>query len=182
MKRTILVFGSIAGAIMSVLMLANMSLSDQIGFDRGLIIGYSAIVAAFLLVFFGIRSYRDNVAGGTISFGRAFLLGLGIVLIGSLCYTATWEVAYPRYFSDFGDRYTQYTLDNARKAGKSDAEILKIQEETKKMWESYKNPLVRMGYTFLEPAPVGLIIALVSAAVLRRKRRTDSMMTSAATS
>jgi hypothetical protein len=33
----------------------------------------------------------------------------------------------------------------------------------------YQNPLVNMAYTFMEPLPVGLILTLISAAILRRK-------------
>ena len=71
MKKTVWTFGLISGAIMSAMMLATIPFMDRIGFDRGAIVGYASMVAAFLLVFFGIRSYRDNVAGGTIGFGRA---------------------------------------------------------------------------------------------------------------
>jgi hypothetical protein len=37
--------------------------------------------------------------------------------------------------------------------------------------ESYKNPLVNIAYTLLEPMPVGLLVTLVTAGVLSRKRR-----------
>ena len=72
MKKTVLTFGLISGAILSAMMLATLPFLDRIGFDRGEIIGYTSMVVAFLLIFFGVRSYRDNVAGGTVGFGRAW--------------------------------------------------------------------------------------------------------------
>ncbi len=81
MKKTVLTFGLISGAVSSVLMLSTALFLDRIGFDKGVIVGYTGIVLSFLLVFFGIRSYRENVGGGQITFGRALSVGLLITLI-----------------------------------------------------------------------------------------------------
>src|SRR6266550_2743136 len=94
MKKTVWTFGLIAGGILSAMMLLTMPFIDSIGYDRGEIIGYTTMVLAFLLVFFGVRSYRDNVAGGKIGFGRAMAVGSLIVVIASVCYVATWELIY----------------------------------------------------------------------------------------
>lgn len=168
MKRTIIVFGLIAGVIMSVIMDVTVIYIGDVGFDRSMIIGYTTMVAAFLLVYFGIRSYRDNVAGGTLTFGRGFMVGMGIVMIASLCYVVSWDFVYRKYIPDFGERYTAYMMDQAKKAGKSDAELLKMRAEADKTWESYKNPLVRAAYTIVEPLPVGLVITIISAGILRK--------------
>jgi len=176
MKRTILVFGLIAGVIMSVIMDVTVIYIGDVGFDRSMIIGYTTMVAAFLLVYFGIRSYRDNVAGGTITFGRGFLVGMGIVMIASLCYVVSWDFVYRRYIPDFGERYSAYMLDQAKKAGKSDAELAQMKIESDKTWESYKNPLVRAAYTIVEPLPVGVVIALISAGILRKKRKEEPVI------
>lgn len=173
MQKTIWTFGLIAGAIMSVMMVVTMRLLPNIGFDKGEVIGYTAMVAAFLLVFFGVRSYRDNVAKGAIGFGRAFAVGVGIVAVASLCYTATWEVLYYNYLPDFGARYEQYSVDRARARGASETELAKMRLEARQFQESYKNPVYNSAVTFLEPLPVGLVFALISAGVLRRRRRRD---------
>ena len=89
MRKIVLTFGLIAGAVLSVMMLLTLPFMDRIGFDKGEIIGYTTMVLAFLMVYFGIRSYRDNVAGGSIGFGRAFLVGLLITFVASACYIAT---------------------------------------------------------------------------------------------
>ena len=71
MKKIVLTFGVISGLISAGLMLANVSFVYRIGFDKGLYIGYTIIVLSFLMVFFGIRSYRETVGGGQISFGSS---------------------------------------------------------------------------------------------------------------
>jgi hypothetical protein len=101
MKKTVLTFGLISGAILSVTMLVTLPFQDAIGFDRGAIIGYTSMVVAFLLIYFGVRSYRDNVTGGSVSFGRAFAVGALIATVASVCYVATWEVIYFKLAPDF---------------------------------------------------------------------------------
>src|SRR3954462_3709174 len=93
MKKTILTFGAISGAVSSAMMLLTLPLLDRIGFDKGAVIGYTGIVASFLLVFFGIRKYREQ-AGGTLTFARGFSVGILITLISCACYVVTWELVY----------------------------------------------------------------------------------------
>jgi len=81
MKKTVLTFGLIGGAIMAAMMFATMRFVDKIGINKGEIIGYTTMIVAFMLVFFGIRSYRENVSGGRITFGRAFAGGILITLV-----------------------------------------------------------------------------------------------------
>src|SRR5687767_15873294 len=100
LKKIVLTFGLISGAISAGLMMATMGFIDQIGFDRGVIVGYTAIVLGFLLVFFGIRSYRENVGNGYISFGRAFQVGILIALISSIIYVVTWEIVFQNWRSE----------------------------------------------------------------------------------
>ncbi len=171
MRKIVLTFGLIAGGILSAMMLITMGFQDQIGMDKGEVIGYTTMVLAFLMVYFGVRSYRDNVAGGSVSFGRAFKVGLLIVLIASACYVATWQFVYYRITPDFMEKYSAYTLEQARKGGASEAEVAAKAQEMAKFGELYKNPLVNIGFTFLEPLPVGLLFTLVTAGVLSRKRR-----------
>lgn len=174
MFRTVLIFGLIAGGIMSAMFLLALPFHDELGFDRGMIVGYASMVAAFLLVYFGVRSYRDNVAGGSISFGRALAVGVLIALIGSTVYVAMWEVIY--YNSSIGteymEKYQTYSIEKARAAGATPAELDKQLAEMKKFAESYRNPLVNAAITYLEPLPVGLLFALVSAGLLRRREPT----------
>src|SRR4029078_7139281 len=107
--------------------------------EHSLILGYAGIVAGFLLVFFGVRSYRDNVLGGRIGFGRAFTVGILIAAIGSVCYVATWEVLYYKFMPDFYSRFAQSAVDQARKNGKSEAEIAKTREMMDEMTKNAGN-------------------------------------------
>ena len=169
MKKIVLTFGLISGAVSSLLMIATVHFADKIGFDKSEFLGYTIIVLSFLLVFFGIRAYRDNVGNGQITFARAFAVGICITLISSLCYVATWEVLYYNFFPDFMDKYAAYTVDKLKASGASSAAILAQVQQMKKYKEMYDNPLLNAAMTFVEPFPVGLVITLISAAILRRK-------------
>ena len=171
MRKTVLTFGLIAGAMLSVMMLLTLPFLDRIGFDKGEIIGYTTMVLAFLMVYFGVRSYRDNVAGGTVKFGRAFVVGLMITLVASACYVATWQLIYYQVAPDFTDKYVAYAVEKAKKSGASETQIAAQKKEMREMMNLYKNPLINIGVTFLEPLPVGLLFTLVSAFALSRKRR-----------
>jgi amino acid transporter len=171
MRKIVLTFGLIAGAILSAMMLITMLFQDQIGFDKGEIIGYTTMVLAFLMVFFGVKSYRDNAAGGSVTFRRAFKVGLMITAVASVCYVATWEVIFYQLAPDFADKYAAYSVEKARRSGASEAQIAVRTQEMTKFKEMYKNPLVNIALTFLEPLPVGILFTLVTAGVLSRKRR-----------
>jgi hypothetical protein len=169
MKKTVLTFGLIAGAIMSLLMFATVPFADRIGFDKGLYIGYTTMVAGFLLVFFGIRSYRDNVGDGKISFGRAFLVGILITLIACLCYVIAWEILYQTFLPDHLDKYFNYELEKLRFSGATQQAIDKSAKEMQDFKAMYANPFIRAAFTLLEPLPVGLVITLISSLILRKK-------------
>ena len=171
MRKVVLTFGLIAGAILSAMMLITIPFHDQIGFDKGLIIGYTTMVLAFFMVFFGVKSYRDNVAGGTVTFGRAFKVGLLIMAVACVCYVATWQVVYYKFAPDYLDKYSAYTLDKAKRSGASDSAIAAQERQMTEFKEMYKNPLVNVALTLLEPLPVGLFFTLVTAGILSRKRR-----------
>lgn len=170
MRKIVLTFGLIAGAILSVMMVVTMPFHEAIGFDRSLVVGYTTMVVAFLMIYFGVRSYRDTVAGGHVTFGRAFGVGLLIMVIASCCYVATWEVLYYNVVPDYGEKYAAYTVAKAREGGATEAEIAATQQQMLDFQEMYRNPLVNIAFTFLEPLPVGLLFALVSAGIVSRKR------------
>ena len=171
MRKIVLTYGLIAGAILSVLMAATMPFIDRIGYDSGMLMGYTTMVLAFLMIYFGVRAYRDNVLGGQISFGKAFGTGLLITLVASMCYVATWEVLSRNFMPDFADKYAAHEIDKARRDGKSEAEIAAMTTEMEEFKEMYANPLVKIAFTFLEPLPVGVLFALLSAGVHSRKRQ-----------
>lgn len=171
MKKVVLTFGLIAGAILSAMMVLTMPFHDQIGFDKGMIVGYTSMVLAFLMIFFGVKSYRDNVSGGRVTFGKACQIGLLITLIATACYVATWQVVYRNFIPDYDEKYTAYALEKERAEGATAAELAEKERELTEFWEMYQNPLVNIAFTSLEPLPVGVVFTLVTAGVLSRKRR-----------
>ena len=173
MKKTVLTFGLISAVVTSVMMLLTVPFMDRIGFDKGAIVGYTTMVLAFLMVFVGVKSYRDNVAGGSVTFGRALKVGLMITAVASICYVATWQVIYYRFTPDFVDKYAAYSVEKARKSGATDAQLAETTKKMAEYSELYKNPLVNVAITFLEPLPVGIVFTLVAAGVLSRKRRVE---------
>ena len=174
MKKTVWTFGLISGAIISILMIVTIPFQGESGFDHSLVLGYTTMVLAFLLIYFGVRSYRDNVRGGSVRFGRAFAVGALIAVISSVCYVATWEVMYYNFMPDFLSKYQARVLEKARAGGASEGELAKQKVEMDKMAVMYKNPLINSAMTLVEPLPVGLVIALVSAGILSRARKRDA--------
>ena len=175
MKKTVLTFGLIAGVMISVLMGGSLLLADKIGSGHSMALGYTIMVASFLLIYFGIRSYRDNTLAGQISFGRACACGVLITLLTTVCYVITWEIIYFNFMHDFMDKYAAHVIEKARAAGASAAALQAKTQQMDQMKRLYENPLYNAAMTFIEPFPVGLLITLLSAAVLRRKSGTPAL-------
>ncbi len=170
MKNIVLTYGLIAGAILSAMMLATIPFMDRIGFDNGMVIGYTTMVLAFLMVFFGIRSYRDNVVAGELTFGRAFKVGLLITIVASLCYVLTWQLLYFKFLPDFGDKMAAHMIEKERASGATEVELAAKKAEMDAFAVQYQNPLFNAAITLVEVLPVGLLATAVSAGILRRRR------------
>jgi hypothetical protein len=167
LRKIVLTYGLIAGAILSAMMLLVLPFQDQIGFENGATVSYTTMVLAFLMVYFGVRSYRDTL-GGRITFGSAFVVGLMIMAVASACYVATWQLVYYKLAPDFVDKYVAYAVDQARQSGATEAQVATRQKDLAEFFEMYENPLVNIALTFLEPLPVGLVFTLVTAGLLSR--------------
>jgi hypothetical protein len=168
MKNTVLTFGLLSGVTSIALMTVTMSYIDTIGFDRGVVVGYTAIVISFLFVYFGIRSFRDNVLGGHITFGKGLQAGILITLVSCVFYVAAWLVIYYNFMPDFGDKYGVYLVDSVRARGGSQAEVDEMIRQADQAKQMLANPFTNAAVTFTEPFPVGLLITLISAAVLKK--------------
>jgi hypothetical protein len=168
MRKTVLVFGLASGALSAAMMVAMVPMMHSGGFKHGLLIGYTAILLAALLVFFGVRSYREKVGAGRLSFGRGLAVGVSIAAISAICYSATWlvlTVAMP----DLTDKVATWMVDERKASGASDAEVLEAARQADQYKELARNPVLLFLMTLVEPFPVGLVVAAISAAVLRRK-------------
>lgn len=170
MKKNVLVFGLIAGTIVSAVMLGTMAImgTEQM-MEGGMVLGYASMVVAFSFVFVGIRNFRNHYNEGVISFGKAFHIGLYISLIASTMYVVSWLINYYGFNPDFMEKYTAHVLNAAKAAGATASDLAKQTAEMDKYKEMYKNPAFVVLLTYAEILPVGLLISLVSAFALKRK-------------
>ncbi|HXP49918.1 MAG TPA: DUF4199 domain-containing protein [Bacteroidia bacterium] len=176
MKNTVIKFSIISSLIMAIGMVITMHFANDIGFDKGELVGYTVMVIAFLMVFFGVRSYRDKINGEAITFGQAFKVGGLIALISCLVYVGVWLILYYNFMPDFSDKYAAYAIDQMKSAHKSQAEIDAAMKEMVHFKELYKNPFINAAITFTEPLPVALIMALLSALILKKKKVADTQV------
>jgi hypothetical protein len=176
MKNNTLKFGIIAGFISSIwFMLAMLTgIHDKVDMTIGMVIGFSTMIAAFALIFVAVKKQRDQSSTGGINFGPAFLTGLYISLIASTFYVLIWLLSSYTVFSDFTEKYTKMEIDNLKKAGASEQAIAAKTKEMAEFSENYKNPVVRAAYTYMEILPVGILVSLIAAAILKRKPRQEA--------
>lgn len=166
MKQTILRYGLLSGALAAILMTLTAINPD---FENGAYYGYAGILLSMLFVYFGVRSYREQVNGGVLSFGKGFQVGLLIAIVSCLCYVIAWMFVSEMFMPDFMEKYVQHSLTKMQQSGASAVELEKYTADMAEFKEMYKNPLVKFGMTFIEPFPVGFLVALISAVLLRKQ-------------
>jgi hypothetical protein len=170
MKKIIIVYGLIAGVIVATVMAISTTVYHSSGdFTGGMVIGYASMLIAFSMIFVGVKSYRDKHNNGIISFGKAFKIGILITLIASTIYVITWLINYYCFMPDFIEKYVAKAIADLKNSG---ANAIEIAKQTKKMnnyGEMYKTPFFVVIITYMEILPVGLIVTLISALILKRK-------------
>jgi hypothetical protein len=180
MKNIVWKYGLLSGlivAIGSAIHLLRMKDTEHLDLSGSQVVGYTVMVVAFIAVFFGVRAYRDQHQGGSITFGRAFKVGILTALVTCAMYVIGWQILYYGFMPDFGEKYTAASVAKMQSEGKSAAEVATAKAEMAKFWEMYQNPLVNIAITFIEIFPVALIMVLISAAILRRKGPAQSGVT-----
>ncbi len=179
MKKIIITNGIIAGVITASMFVITQPLfeSGALDPDNGMYVGYATMVIAFSLIFVGVKKFRDQYANGSVTFGKAFKIGMLITVVAGLVYALSWEVYYSQKGDEFTEFYTKCYMDNLREDGATEAELVTAKSELMAMNEYYKNPLIRFPMTLAEIVPVGLIISLISAALLRKKEFLPSSTT-----
>jgi hypothetical protein len=170
MGRIIGVYGVISGIIVAVGTYIGMAAVPDGGGAIGMAVGYLTMLISLSMVFVGVRQYRDAEKGGVIRFWPALGVGIGIACIAAIFYVLTWEVYMYQTNYTFMDAYVGKSIEEMKLAGKPAAEIAKFEAEMAAFKVQYANPLFRMAITFTEIAPVGVVVALVSAALLRNSR------------
>jgi hypothetical protein len=173
MNKNILIYGLISGFVVSVSMLASVNYishcEGNVDYNQSLVIGYASMLIAFSMVFVGIRNFRDKFNGGVISFGKAFRIGLFIVLIASTIYVLAWLIDCFYFIPDFAEKYSAHSLEQLKATGATQAEIDKETLKAADFVRMYKNPFFNALMTYAEILPVGLIVTLISAFALKRK-------------
>ena len=171
MKKIILIYGLIAGIIVGAMMMITMPLyeSGTLKFDNGEWLGYTTMVIALSMVFFGVKSYRDNHLGGSITFGNALKVGLLITLMAALIYAFSWEITRSNMKGDLLTLMGEKQIEKMKAGGATEAALVEVKKKNEDFGEMYKNPFIRFPMTLMEIAPVGILISLLSAALLRKK-------------
>jgi Protein of unknown function (DUF4199) len=174
MKNTIIKYGLISGAIAAgcqlIITLVLKSYGfDQVGFDNSAYVGYSLIILSMAVIFFGIKAYRDNENEGKVTFTQGLLVGLGIALISCICYSLMWMVVYYNFIPNFMDDYAAFSVKKLKESGASDLEMSKNAAQLQQFKDIYKTPLGVFAITLTEPLPIGILGALVSAFILKKK-------------
>ncbi len=170
MKKIVIVNGIIAGLIVAAMLMITMGFyHNQGNFDGGMWIGYASMLLAFSLIFVAIIRFRDKYNNGIISFGKAFRIGLYITLIASTIYVVAWLIDYYVFIPDFADKYAAHMLEKLESSGASATEIASTSKQMDNFKEMYKNPALVVLFTYIEILPVGLLLSLIAALVLKRK-------------
>lgn len=172
MWRTLLKYGVIAGVVAGGALLATVAAFRGLppSSGVGMALGFASMLVALSAVFVGIKHHRDTAGGGVIRFWPAFALGLGISAVAGLFYVAAWELCLVLMDQDFAAFFANSMVEGARSQGVDGAELERVIGEAKAFEAMYRNPLVRMPMTFVEIFPVGVLVSLVSALVLRNPR------------
>ncbi|GCC52843.1 DUF4199 domain-containing protein [Chryseotalea sanaruensis] len=171
MKKIILINGLIAGALVSLMLLITQYIfrANDTTLDYGMLIGFSTMIISLSLIFVAVKTYRDRHQNGVITFGKAFQIGILLAVIASFMYATTWEIYFNTAGSDFVAWYTKAQMDKLVQEGASEAELTEMKTSLDSMATIYQNPLMRFSMTLMEIFPVGLIITLISAGLLRKK-------------
>lgn len=173
MIRTILVFGSIGAVVVGAFMVAGMMTWADGGKtppENGVVVGYLTQLVALTTVFLGIKHHRDVNLGGVIKFLPALGVGVGISAVATLGWVFAWEIVLAMTQLDFPAMMKEQMLAQAQARGASEAELQKVVTDATSFGEMYKNPLIRMPITFTEMFPVGVLVSLICAALLRNSR------------
>mgnify|MGYP003650725219 FL=1 len=170
MQKIAITYGILSGTITIAMLILGLVISDGGSFLSSEIFGYLTMIVALSMIFIGIKRYRDQQLGGVIRFLPAFAMGLAIALIAAIIYTFVWELYLMTSGYDFIDSYVNSAIEAKRAAGLSADKLAQEIAALEEMRSDYGKIYIRVPMTFLEIFPVGLIIALLSAALLRNPK------------
>jgi hypothetical protein len=170
MKKNVLVYGLISGVGIATFMVFSIAHCYSVGdYEGNMLLGFGAMLLAFSLIFVGVKNYRDKYTGGIITFGKAFIMGLYIALLASTIYVVVWMVAYYNFYPDFMEKFSAHSIEQLQAKGASAKEIDEMRKQTDTWKGLYKTPFGVAAATYMEILPMGLLVALVTALILKRK-------------
>jgi hypothetical protein len=170
MFRKILIYGLAAGLLVGIPLSAIVTMAGHEQQPYGMLIGYTIMLVALSMVFVAIKRYRDVDLGGVIGFWPALAMGLGVSFIAGVIYVAAWEAAQALTNMHFAHQYAQMMIADAKAKGEAGAALAKAVADAHQFETDYANPLYRWPMTFIEIFPVGVLVSLISAALLRNRR------------
>ena len=171
MLRYILIYGAIAGAVVGVPLSAlTLTMSGKAMMHYGMLVGYLTMLIALSAVFLAIKRHRDVDLGGVIKFWPALALGLGVSAVAGVIYVIAWEASCALAHADFAGSYAHAMIAQQQAKGVSGAALERFRGEMEQFKLQYANPFYRWPMTFIEIFPVGAIVSLFSAALLRNSR------------
>ena len=171
MFRKILIYGVLAGLVVgSVLSALMVSMGDHAPSESSMLIGYLTMLVGLSAVFIGIKRHRDLDLGGVIRFWPAFGMGLAMSVIAGIFYALSWEAAVALSDIDFAQTWSTYMIEEQRAQGVSGPALEQFIAEMEAFRVQYANPWFRLPMTFTEIFPVGVLVSLISAALLRNSR------------
>jgi len=168
-RKSVLVFGISSGVVGIVLMLATLPYIQNHDSQKADIFGYASMVLSALLVFFGIRSYREKESAGRLTYGRGLLVGVLITLVSWACFSVAFELIYFWIVPDYGEKFAACMVERARESGGTPADIEKARSQAAMFRRLWDNPFTNAALTLATLFPVGFAAAAVSAAILRKR-------------
>ncbi len=170
MKTNAIKYGAISGLIIvSSWFISYMLWGDELPFSGSELVGYAIMLVALTAVFMGIKNKRDSEPNATFTFKDGFLTGLGIIVVASVIYVIGWMIYMPTFAPDFADKYQSSQIELIQNSGASESEKQTQIEELKTTIENYKKPHIMAAFTFMEIFPIGLLVTIISALILKRK-------------
>ncbi|OQP57566.1 DUF4199 domain-containing protein [Niastella populi] len=181
MKKNVLVFGLLYGLIVTAFMIySSVNCYYNANFKSNEVVGYAGMLIAASFIYIGIKNYRDKFNNGTITFGKAFKIGLLITLVASTFYVLVWVIEYYVFLPDWMDKYCTHLITEAKGAGDNQVKMEKTNELVDTYKKIYSNPFYVVLATYVEVLPIGLIVSLICALILKRKSKTGRLATAMA--
>lgn len=176
MRKIVITYGLISAAISAVMWtIISLTMFHSANFNGAMFIGYTSMLLSIFVVYFAMKNYKNNVGGGEIKFGKAFLLGLYISIIYAVFYVVVWMILRQTIMTDFVDKYIAWQMEELQSANLS-PEIMKQKlTEMEDAKAIFANPWKEAAFVFTEPWPVAIIVTLVSAFIVSRKKKKQEL-------